>query len=56
MSLLIMFQASDDMLEPLRAMGFETLQAFEEVINSPENVCLRDPRRCDGTRAKWCLV
>ncbi|SPO04758.1 related to beta-N-acetylglucosaminidase [Cephalotrichum gorgonifer] len=27
----------EDMLEPLRAMGFETLQAFEEITNSPEN-------------------
>jgi hypothetical protein len=24
--------------EPLRAMGFEVLQVFEEIMNSPENV------------------
>ncbi|KAI8681409.1 Glyco-hydro-3 domain-containing protein [Fusarium keratoplasticum] len=27
----------DDGTEPLAAMGFETLQAFEEITNSPEN-------------------
>ncbi|KEZ40074.1 Beta-N-acetylglucosaminidase [Scedosporium apiospermum] len=27
----------DDMYESLKAMGFETLQAFEEITNSPEN-------------------
>ena len=26
------------MFEPLRAMGFETLQGFEQITNSPENV------------------
>lgn len=31
-------QAMEDMFEPLKAMGFETLQAFEQVTNSPENV------------------
>lgn len=33
------------MLEPLRAMGFETLQAFEEVTNCPENVSPKVPPR-----------
>lgn len=28
----------EDMFEPLRAMGFETLQGFEQITNSPENV------------------
>lgn len=31
-------QAVDDTYEPLLAMGFEILQAFEEFTNSPENV------------------
>ncbi|CAI4217428.1 unnamed protein product [Parascedosporium putredinis] len=33
----------DDMYDSLKAMGFETLQAFEEITNSPENVSF--PRR-----------
>lgn len=52
-----MLQALDDMLEPLRAMGFETLQAFEEVTNSPENVSPRDPRFCQGAELTvFCVV
>jgi beta-N-acetylhexosaminidase len=35
-----MGQVLDDMYEPLQAMGFEILQAFEEITNSPENVRL----------------
>ena len=34
-------KAMDDMFEPLRAMGFETLQVFEQITNSPENVGFR---------------
>lgn len=31
-------QVVDDGTESLTAMGFETLQEFEEITNSPENV------------------
>ncbi|CAG9943779.1 unnamed protein product [Clonostachys rosea f. rosea IK726] len=31
------FKAVDDEYEPLLAMGFEILQAFEEITNSPDN-------------------
>jgi beta-N-acetylhexosaminidase len=36
-----MDQVVDDGTESLTAMGFETLQAFEEITNSPENVSHR---------------
>lgn len=31
-----MSQVVDDNYEPLEAMGFDVLQAFEEITNSPE--------------------
>ena len=31
----------EEMFEPLRAMGFETLQEFEQITNSPESVSIR---------------
>jgi hypothetical protein len=36
--ILIPFQVVDDNYEPLLAMGFEVVQAFEEMTNSPESV------------------
>jgi beta-N-acetylhexosaminidase len=35
---LTILQAVDDTYEPLLAMGFEVLQAFEEITNSPESL------------------
>lgn len=36
----------DDAYEPLLAMGFEVLQAFEEFTNSPDNVSAAPTPRC----------
>ncbi len=33
----------DEAYEPLLAMGFDVLQVYEEITNSPENVSLRTP-------------